>query len=276
LDDEAWPVLCDANQLESAILNLCINARDAMPGGGCITIRTQNSSIGERATPDFVIRAGDYVAVSVGDSGCGMTPEVMERAFDPFFTTKPIGQGTGLGLSMIHGFVEQSGGRARIVSAPGDGTTITLYLPRHEGGALDEAPVVNEVDHSPSSERGATVLVVDDEAAIRMLIIDVLRDFGYSCLEAGDSASAFAIMQSCPSIDLLITDVGLPGGMNGHQLARAGREVWPKLKVLLITGYADAAVTSDQLGPGMRLLAKPFTLDVLTGCVNALCAETLP
>lgn len=269
LAEDAWPVLCDPNQLESAVLNLCINARDAMPEGGTITISTANIALDEPPVANFSVRAGDYLTVTVRDDGHGMTPDVVARAFDPFFTTKPQGQGVGLGLSMIHGFVEQSGGRVEVTSAPGAGTTVTLYLPRYMGEA--QAPAAEDETAEPAP-RGGVVLVVDDEAAIRMLIVDVLQEQGYICLEAGDTATALAIMRSSPMIDLLITDIGLPGGGSGRQVAEAARARWPGLKVLFISGYADAEAMTNHLDAGMRVLAKPFMLDVLTNQVNALRA----
>ncbi|WP_459675573.1 ATP-binding protein [Acidisoma sp. 7E03] len=266
-----WPVLCDANQLESAILNLCLNARDAMPDGGVIAVDAENVVLAEAEARSLGLRLGDYVAISVTDDGVGMPPDVVARAFDPFFTTKPIGQGTGLGLSMLHGFATQSGGQVKILSQPGLGTTVRIYLPRHialstagEDVAVEAAPIPLPAGHP-------TVLVVDDEPMVRMLITDVLEEAGLTVLEAGDAAAGLVLLRSDQPIDLLITDVGLPGGMNGRQMADAGRELRPGLKVLFITGYAEAAIMGPgPVGPGMQVLAKPFTMNVLAERVAAL------
>ena len=271
LTPDLWRVHCDQNQLESAVLNLCLNARDAMPAGGVITIHTVNRRIEDQSATELGLQAGEYVALSVSDTGTGMTADVIARAFDPFFTTKPIGHGTGLGLSMIHGFTEQSGGKVTITSELGIGTTVTLLLPRHLGEAVEESSSRQPIDLSRKSERAAAILVVDDEAAIRMLVVDVLRELGYLCVEAADGTAAVAVLQASGRIDLLITDVGLPGGMNGRQLADAGRDLQPGLKVLFITGYADNALISETFGPETRVLVKPFSLDVLTSYVKDLC-----
>ena len=256
---DAWPILVDPNQLENALLNLCINARDAMPDGGSITIATANIALDERAAAARELPAGQYVCLSVTDTGTGMAPEVAARAFDPFFTTKPLGQGTGLGLSMIYGFVRQSGGQVRIESRLGHGTTMSLYLPRYAGDADDSAPAGRV--HAASDGRGETVLVVDDEAVIRMLVVDVLEGAGYHAIEAADGAEGLRALESGERIDLLITDVGLPGGMNGRQVADAGRVLHPGLKVLFITGYAeDAVVGNGRLEAGMQVITKPFSI----------------
>jgi len=268
---DLWPVLCDANQLESAILNLCINARDAMPGGGSIRIEAENMMLDEAVARGQDVPAGAYVAISVIDDGAGMPPDVLARAFDPFFTTKPLGQGTGLGLSMIHGFAKQSGGQVRIFSRPGRGTTVRIYLPKYTGAPGAEDSAQSSLDQSPAGPGQATVLVVDDEPAIRMLIVDVLEELGYSLLEAGDAAAGLAVLRSDQKIDLLISDVGLPGGMNGRQMADAGRELRPDLKVLFITGYAEAAIMGGgQFGQGMQVLAKPFAMNLLAERVSGL------
>jgi len=192
-----------------------------------------------------------------------MTPEVKARAFDPFFTTKPLGQGTGLGLSMIYGFVRQSGGQVRIYSELGQGTTMCLYLPRHFGKAVD-ADVAGAPAYAVEQARGETVLVIDDEPAVRMLIVDVLEETGYTAIEASDGPAGLRVLQSDARVDLLITDVGLPGGMNGRQVADAGRVVRPRLKVLFITGYAENAVVSGgHLDPGMQIITKPFAMEAL-------------
>ncbi|MBP0492522.1 PAS domain S-box protein [Roseomonas indoligenes] len=257
-----WPTLVDPNQLENALLNLCINARDAMPEGGRITIETANHRVDERGGAERGLPAGHYVALSVSDTGTGMAPEVVARAFEPFFTTKPMGQGTGLGLSMIYGFVRQSGGGVRAYSEPGQGTTMCLYLPRHDGETEFEVEAARP--DLPRTGAGETVLVVDDEATVRMLVAEVLEEFGYAAVEAADGFSGLKVLQSDLRIDLLITDVGLPGGMNGRQLADAARALRPALKVLFITGYAEnAALGNGRLEPGMHVLTKPFAMEAL-------------
>ncbi len=267
---ELWTTLVDPGQLESALLNLCINARDAMPDGGQITIETANRWLGERAARERDMPPGQYVSLCVSDNGTGMAPDVVARAFDPFFTTKPIGRGTGLGLSMVYGFARQSGGQVRIYSEIGQGTTVCLYLPRHAGEA--EAPKdVAELTSAPHAGRGETVLVVDDEPTVRMLVTEVLEELGYTAIEATDGAAALRIVQSGARIDLLVTDVGLPGGMNGRQMADAARVARPGLKVLFITGYAENAVLSHgHLEPGMHVIPKPFAMEALAGRVREL------
>jgi len=264
-----WLTKVDAPQLENALLNLVINARDAMPDGGRITIETANKWIDERAAKTREIEPGQYISVCVTDTGTGMTAEVMERAFDPFYTTKPLGQGTGLGLSMIHGFVRQSGGQVRIYSELGQGTTMCLYLPRYTGEMEDE--VEDSAEAVPEAELGETVLVIDDEEPIRMLISEVLQEAGYRILEAGDGPTGLRILQSEARIDLLISDVGLPGGFNGRQVADAARQTRPDLKVLFITGYAEiAAIGNGQLEPGMQVITKPFQMTALAQRVRAI------
>ena len=271
-----WTTLADPNQLENALLNLCINARDAMPDGGKLTIETANRWLDARAARERDLAPGQYVSLCVSDTGTGMAPEVARRAFDPFFTTKPIGMGTGLGLSMIYGFVRQSGGQARIYSEPGQGATVCLYLPRHfdaDGGGAEAA--AGEARPPPRAGRGETVLVVDDEPTVRMLIGEVLEDLGYAVIEAADGPSGLRALRSADRLDLLITDVGLPGGMNGRQLADAAREARPGLKVLFITGYAENAVLNHgHLGPGMQVLTKPFSMESLAGRIKDMTAGT--
>jgi PAS domain S-box-containing protein len=258
-----WSTLVDPNQLESALLNLCINGRDAMPDGGRLTIETGNRWLDERAARERDLSPGQYVSLCVSDTGTGMTPEVMSRAFDPFFTTKPIGMGTGLGLSMIYGFAKQSGGQVRIYSEVGQGTMVCIYLPRHFGSA-EHADGPGDLAEARRATHGETVLIVDDEPTVRMLVIEVLEDLGYIAIEAGDGAAGLRVIQSDARIDLLVTDVGLPGGMNGRQLADAARALRPQLEVLFITGYAENAVIgSGHLEPGMHVLTKPFAMDVL-------------
>jgi len=254
-----WLTKIDAAQLESALLNLVINARDAMPDGGRITIETANRWIDDRSAKNRDLAPGQYISLCVTDTGTGMPPQVIERAFDPFYTTKPLGQGTGLGLSMIHGFVRQSGGQVRVYSEVGQGTTMCLYLPRFVGDL--EADDAGLVDDPIERSQGETVLVIDDEGPIRMLISDVLEEAGYRVLEAADGAAGLKILQSDTRVDLLITDVGLPGGFNGRQVADAARQTRPDLKVLFVTGYAENAVVGNgHLEPGMQVITKPFPM----------------
>jgi PAS domain S-box-containing protein len=270
LASELWPTLCDPNQLENALLNLCINARDAMPDGGRLTIETANISLVEAEARQRDMIAGEYVAIRVTDSGIGMPPEVVARAFDPFFTTKPLGQGTGLGLSMIYGFAKQSGGQVRITSEIGEGATVGIYLPRHRGEVQEDAAPL-QFASPPRAEAGETVLVVDDEPTVRMLVAEVLEELGYAAIEAADGASGLVVLQSDARIDLLITDVGLPGGMNGRQLADAARISRAGLKVLFITGYAENAIVGNgQLEPGMQVMIKPFGMDMLATRIKAI------
>lgn len=259
-----WTILVDAPQLENALLNLCINARDAMPDGGRLTIETANKWLDGQWASERDLLPGQYVSLCVSDTGTGMTPEVISRAFDPFFTTKPLGEGTGLGLSMVYGFARQSGGQIRIYSEVGAGTTMCIYLPRFNEGA-SEFQQQDAPDVMQSGGSGEVVLVVDDEVAIRKLVVEVLNDAGYETLEAANGPDALQILQSNAKIDLLITDVGLPGGLNGRQVADGGRAVRPGLKILFITGYAENAVFGNGLlEPGMQLLTKPFTMETLS------------
>jgi signal transduction histidine kinase/CheY-like chemotaxis protein len=254
-------VRCDTNQLENALLNLVINARDAMPDGGEVKIRTSNISLDDKAGLKLELAAGDYVSIRVSDNGVGMPAEVKSKAFDPFFTTKPIGQGTGLGLSMIYGFVRQSDGSVRIESEPGSGTTIEIFLPLFTG--IEAAAMEDTVGvENSSTDHGEIVLVVEDEAVVRLLVVETLQDLGYRALEAADGPSALRILQSVQRVDLLVTDIGLPG-LNGRQLADAGRTTRPELKILFMTGYAENAASSDFLTPGMEIIAKPFEMDAL-------------
>lgn len=269
---DLWTALVDASQLENTLLNLCINARDAMPNGGVIRTTTQNLWIDARRGATLNLPEGHYLSLAVQDNGVGMSQQVVARAVEPFFTTKPMGEGTGLGLSMAYGFAKQSGGQMRITSTVGEGTVVTLYLPRHDGKA--------EVETTPSSiagleltpgGSGKTALVVDDEPAIRMLVSEVLEELGLQVIEAGDSAEGLSILQSETQVDLLISDVGLPGGMNGRQMADAALTRRPQMPVLLITGYAENSLLTDgQLRPGMTVLTKPFTLDALASRIREL------
>jgi CheY-like chemotaxis protein len=260
-EPDIWPVHTDANQLENALLNLAINARDAMPDGGRLTISLANVSVSAKAEcKGEPIDPGDYTVIAVSDTGIGMSSDVAAKAFDPFFTTKPIGQGTGLGLSMIYGFVNQSQGHVRIESAEGQGTTVKLYLPRYQGAAVETRQIA-----APDTPYGSgeVVLLVEDEPSVRLLIGEVLSELGYGCLEAADAKSAIPILASQTRLDLMITDVGLPV-MNGRQLAEIARQHRPELKVLFVTGYAEHATTrTGFLAPGMDIVIKPFALDAL-------------
>jgi CheY-like chemotaxis protein len=270
-----WMTRCDANQLENAILNLAINARDAMSDGGRLTIETCNAHLDNAyAARQRDVNPGQYVCICVSDTGIGMAPDVAARAFDPFFTTKPIGQGTGLGLSMIYGFTRQSEGYAKIYSDPGQGTTVKLYLPRYLGeGGIDDSEL--EASPAEATSPGRTVLVVEDERVVRNLIVEVLHDLGYNTIEAIDGPSALKILETDRHIDLLLTDIGLPG-LNGRQVADAARERRPDLRVLFMTGYAEnAAVSSGFLAPGMQLMTKPFTMSALTARVSEVM-KSLP
>ena len=265
-----WLTQVDPSQLENAVLNLCINARDAMaPNGGRLTIETANKWLDDRAAAERELPPGQYISLCVTDTGVGMTPEVIARAFDPFFTTKPMGQGTGLGLSMVYGFVRQSGGQVRIYSVPGEGTTMCLYLPRYMGDADQDNPLVQPTfDHRADGE---VVLVIEDEATIRGLIAEELEDLGYNVISVGDGPAGLHVLQSDRRIDLLLTDVGLPGGLNGRQVADAGRVTRPDLKVLFITGYAEnAAVGNGLLAFGMEVITKPFDVAALAAKVQEM------
>jgi PAS domain S-box-containing protein len=268
---DLWCTLCDPNQLESALLNLAINARDAMPDGGRLTIATANARIDSIGAAAPALSPGDYICIAVSDTGTGMSPEVVARAFDPFFTTKPIGQGTGLGLSMIYGFARQSNGYVSIDSKLERGTKVKLYLPRHDGGvAEDTAASIRDGEHVATGE---TVLVVEDETVVRGVIVEMLQDEGYRVLEAIDGPAGLRILRQEMRIDLLVTDVGLPG-MNGRQLADQARETRPDLKILFITGYAEsAAIAKGFLQPGMEMITKPFDLDNLSRRVREMVAK---
>jgi PAS domain S-box-containing protein len=269
--DQLWRTLCDPNQLESALLNLAINARDAMPDGGELIITTSNVRLDGVSADTPALSPGDYVCIDVTDTGIGMSAEVTARAFDPFFTTKPIGQGTGLGLSMIYGFTRQSDGHVTIVSKLQRGTSIKLYLPRHRGEIpAEQAPDGVAAEHNATGE---TVLVVEDEAVVRGVILEMLGEQGYRTLEAIDGPSGLKILRSTAPVDLLITDVGLPG-MNGRQVADQAREARPDLKILFITGYAESAALSDGfLQPGMEMITKPFDLADLSQRIRAMVSS---
>ena len=274
LKPELWPAMADANQLESALLNLAINARDAMPEGGRLKVSTEHIHVDALdSTLEAPPPPGDYVSISVADTGSGMAPEVVERAFEPFFTTKPLGSGTGLGLSMVYGFAKQVGGNVRIFSTPGQGTTVRLKLPR----ATSAAEVASKVADRPLAPgRGETVLVVEDDPAVRMLVLDLMSELGYATLEAHDGPAAVPILQSDAAIDLLVTDVGLPG-LDGRKVADRARDARPDLPVLFITGYAqEAGVRSGFLDEGMDLITKPFAAEELAGKVTEMLGKRGP
>jgi PAS domain S-box-containing protein len=270
-----WTTLCDPNQLESALLNLANNARDAMPAGGLLVIETENVTLSAaQARRHGDLRPGEYVQVSVRDNGAGMPPDVVARAFDPFFTTKPMGQGTGLGLSMVYGFAHQSGGNVRIESLPAQGTEVRLLLPRH----LVETPPAEAADVEPPLEAGSrkgVVMVVDDEADIRAVMSEVLELQGYTVLVACDAPQALRLLKDARP-DMLVTDVGLPNGMNGRQLADHVRVQWPQLPVLMVTGYAESTVMKNEKLPAqMEILTKPFAMNALVDKVGSMLSQGL-
>jgi PAS domain S-box-containing protein len=261
LASDLWTAKCDPNQLENALLNLVINARDAMPAGGTLTIATRNVSF-EAPLSEQGAKPGRYVGLAVTDTGVGMDAETVRRAFEPFFTTKAMGQGTGLGLSMVYGFARQSEGHAAIDSAPGDGTTFHLYLPYH-AAALEPETAPDGPCLTAVAEVGEVVLVVEDEATVRTLVVDQLRELGYHVLQAADGPEGVDILNSSQVINLLLTDIGLPG-MNGRLVAQAGRTCRPDLPILFMTGYAETATqAAGFLEPGMGLITKPFEMEML-------------
>lgn len=263
LSDTPLRANLDSNQFESALLNLAINARDAMPDGGELTLRTAHVDVKEGQM--LAVPAGEYALVAVSDSGTGMPPEVVERIFEPFFTTKPIGKGTGLGMSMIYGFMQQSGGHITVDSTPGQGTTVSLFMPVvHDAATEKEAANAQPV----SLGAGQSILVVEDDAQVRMLVTVVLEELGYTAEVVEDADGAIPILASSKKIDLLITDVGLPG-LNGRQLAEIARQSRPALPVLFMTGYAEKAQErSAFLDNGMAMIAKPFLLDAFSEAVR--------
>ncbi len=262
------PVLCDANQLENALLNLAINARDAMPNGGVLTLATAAIALSAADLAGDMGRVpGDYVAIAVIDTGEGMTDDVLSHAFEPFFTTKPLGQGTGLGLSQIHGFMHQSAGLIRLDSALGQGTTVRLFLPCFVGtDSPSEMP--NPEPLADAAAGGQTILLVEDIDVVRTLTAEILREQGYRVLEAADGSQALRLLADHTHVAALITDVGLPG-MNGRQLADTARQHWPELPVLFVTGYAGQALR-EALAPGMELIGKPFNLDVFLAIIRRM------
>lgn len=272
-----WTALSDTNQLETALLNLAINARDAMPDGGTLVIETANRHVtATDLSAQDEAQVGDYVEIAVTDTGAGMTPAVLARVFEPFFTTKPAGQGTGLGLSQVYGFIRQAGGFVRLESEPGKGTCIYLFLPRHEPLTIAPEQTKTSLPTVPSTAElaGATVLVVEDEAGIRNQIVEALQDLGCTVRAAVDGPHGLQAVRSPGPIDLLITDVGLPG-LNGRQLADGARVSRPGLPVLFITGYAGTALDESPLTAGMEVMHKPFTIDRLAARAGALIKAAL-
>ncbi|MGO0633529.1 PAS domain-containing protein [Pseudomonas sp. SAR267] len=272
-----WPTFIDPPQLESALLNLCINARDAMPGGGTIDIQGDNLTLDDEQARALELAAGEYVRLSVADTGCGMTATVAARAIDPFFSTKPMGHGTGLGLSMIYGFVRQSGGQLRLTSSPGQGTRVDLYLPRHPEQPVTAARPAQRKTLTGSDSAGQRIVLVEDQAALRLVVGEVLEELGYQVEAFANGTAALAHMQQCAQPDLLLSDIGLPDGPNGRQVAERCRQLYPDLKVLFITGYdASAALSDGQLLQGTSVLTKPFELEALAERVRQLLAGELP
>jgi CheY-like chemotaxis protein len=275
LAEGLWRAEADPNQLENAILNLAVNARDAMPDGGTLTIETANARLDRaHAARSADAKPGEYVVIAVSDTGSGMDKQTIDRVFEPFFTTKEVGKGTGLGLSQVYGFVQQSSGHVDIRSKPGEGTSVRIYLPRFLGGAPDGAEDDGEAAAAPAGSRAETVLVVEDSAEVRAYSAEVLRELGYRVLEAADGPSALELLgrPSGARVDMLFADVILPGGMTGTALAERARALRPGLKVLFTTGYTrgPAAVSSGHLDPGMEMIAKPFTYADLAARTRAV------
>jgi signal transduction histidine kinase/CheY-like chemotaxis protein len=268
-----WQVEVDANELEAAMLNLAVNARDAMPDGGRLTIETANAYLDEAYASSYAeVSAGQYVSISVSDTGKGMDPETVTRAFEPFYTTKPVGKGTGLGLSQVYGFVKQSGGHVKIYSEVGQGTTVKIYLPRLVSD--DVANTEEEDALSADGDAEETVLVLEDDDDVRAYSVDVLRELGYRVIEAHDGPSALRLLQRQTRVDLLFTDVVLPGGMTGAQVVEQAREARPDLKVLFTTGYArNAIIHHGRLDKGVRLITKPFASNELAAKVRDVLDE---
>jgi len=269
---DLWTTLADPGQLENAIVNLAVNSRDAMPLGGRLIIETSNAHLDEAyasANPEAV--AGDYVLIVVSDTGSGMPREVVERAFDPFFTTKPPGKGTGLGLSMVYGFIRQSGGHVRIYSEPGHGTAIQMYLPRtdQQGASNTAAHQRGEVTHSG---RGRSVLVVEDNDAVREISRLTLEELGYRVLEAGDGNAALEMLDSHPGIDLLFSDVMLPGGVLGTDLVRTAQRKRPSLRILLASGYSAHTLDTTEMAQPPHFINKPYMRDQLVAALERIFA----
>ena len=269
-----WQVSADPNQVENAILNLAVNARDAMPDGGKLTLETANTHLDEAyARINAEVVPGQYAMLAVSDTGIGMTPDVVEKAFEPFFTTKGLGEGTGLGLSQVYGFIKQSGGHIKIYSELGEGTTVRLYLPRlreQPPAVQEDAPVVQP----PPLGGQETILVVEDNDEVRAYTTDILRELGYEVFEATEGDTALSLIASEPRIKLLFTDVGLPGPFNGRQIADEARKLRSDLKVLFTTGYAqNAIIHQGRLDPGVQLIVKPFNFPSLAAKIRQMFDE---
>jgi signal transduction histidine kinase/ActR/RegA family two-component response regulator len=273
-----WLTRVDANQLENVLLNLAVNARDAMPDGGRLTIETANAHLDDAyAASHSEVVAGQYVLLAVTDTGTGMTPEVMGKVFEPFFTTKPLGQGTGLGLSMVYGFVKQSGGHVAIYSEPDEGTTLKVYLPRFIRDETRQSSDVLSATAAQPRGSGETILVVEDDEGVRRASVEALRDMGYEVMEAADAMEGVRLVVDQGGIDLLFTDVGLPGGVNGRALADAARNARPGMRVLFTTGYTrNAILHNGVLDPGVHFIAKPFNLTALAAKIREVLAAPPP
>ena len=273
LPQDLWPALTDANQFESAVVNLAINARDAMPCGGGLHISADNVQADAAMVASIPgLDPGDYVRITVRDTGTGMTGDVIARAFDPFFTTKPLGQGTGLGLSMIYGFMRQSGGIAVLDSTVGQGTAVALYFMRSRHPEAEAAPA-EALTPLSGARRPDSILVVEDDDTVRVLAVELLRDMGFQVMEAATGSAAMALLSGAVHFDLLVSDVGLPGP-NGRQVADYARETFPAIKIILMTGYAEqAAMTPQFLGAHMELLVKPFDAQALVAKVHAAMGQ---
>jgi signal transduction histidine kinase/ActR/RegA family two-component response regulator len=275
--DDMWRIFVDTNQLESAVLNLAVNARDAMPRGGKLTIETMNVHIDLKDEDVHETSSGQYVAICVTDTGDGMTPEVMEKVFDPFFTTKPVGRGSGLGLSQVYGFVKQSNGHVRIASQLGLGTTVKIYLPRSTCIEVPDSP--ETLSQIANGSADTVILVVEDDPDVRALTVNMLERLNYRVVEASDGRDALRALHSRPDIGLMFTDVGLPGDYDGRQLADEARRQRPELRVLFTTGYAYSGIIHDgRLDPGLDLLRKPFNSASLANKIRAVLegAERAP
>jgi len=274
LKAELSTCLVDQAQVENALLNLCLNARDALPRGGQIAIQTSNQVLEEGEDLDPDLSAGTYLTITVSNTGVGMSADTVSRAFEPFFTTKPVGAGTGLGLSMVYGFAKQSGGQIKIEAEEGKGTTITLQMPYHPAQSRSPEDKTRPGAHVEQVASGETVLVVDDEPKVRLFVSEALSSLGYVVIEAPDSQAGLQLLRSDAPIDLLVTDIGLPGGMNGRQVAKAGRDCGPELPVLFMIGYAQPSVFDEPLSALTAVLTKPFALDVLTSKLDELLQRT--
>lgn len=278
LSDIPWHVKLDPSQFQSAIVNLVINARDAMPDGGRLIIETKNFTLdGSFLSEDLGLKIGDYVAISITDTGRGMPPEIVERVFEPFFTTKPIGAGTGLGLSMVHGFIKQSGGNIKIYSEISKGTTVNLYVPC----SIHAAPTEVTLQTKPfehSDDNGRLILVVEDNLPVLTLTCARLEAIGYKTLSAPDGPAAIIIMRDRPEIDLVLTDLVMPGNLSGYEIAQHVHENFPHMKVVLTSGYAEELINADKLtAHNLTLLRKPYRQALLAQTIqSALMVRTQP